>query len=201
MTNSSGSRRWQLSNLNFFSKSVSESLRANILLNQQRTSSTSHFSTWIHFAPCRSLAMKFQLVNNRHLALLCDVMTAKGHLFAINRHGINRQVKLYLPFFILSLTVWRMFSFRRNLPYWWGARWKRQLLETCSRSCRGGSPAFSVAGFSHWAWGWRMTRWFSLHPETHRRNVRVHPLWSFVVVPKMARSLQYVFTGITCCNV
>merc|ERR1712079_548516 len=27
----------------------------------------------------------------RHLALLCDVMTAKGHLMAITRHGINRQ--------------------------------------------------------------------------------------------------------------
>lgn len=33
-------------------------------------------------------------VNYRHLALLCDVMTAKGHLMAITRHGINRQVLL-----------------------------------------------------------------------------------------------------------
>jgi hypothetical protein len=32
-------------------------------------------------------------VNYRHLALLCDVMTAKGHLMAITRHGINRQVR------------------------------------------------------------------------------------------------------------
>ncbi|RWS27708.1 DNA-directed RNA polymerase II largest subunit-like protein [Leptotrombidium deliense] len=30
-------------------------------------------------------------VNYRHLALLCDVMTAKGHLMAITSHGINRQ--------------------------------------------------------------------------------------------------------------
>ena len=30
-------------------------------------------------------------VNYRHLAMLCDVMTAKGHLMAITRHGINRQ--------------------------------------------------------------------------------------------------------------
>lgn len=30
-------------------------------------------------------------VNFRHLALLCDVMTAKGHLMAITRHGINNQ--------------------------------------------------------------------------------------------------------------
>lgn len=30
-------------------------------------------------------------VNYRHLALLCDVMTCKGHLMAITRHGINRQ--------------------------------------------------------------------------------------------------------------
>ena len=30
-------------------------------------------------------------VNYRHLALLCDVMTAKGYLMAITRHGINRQ--------------------------------------------------------------------------------------------------------------
>ncbi|XP_047984620.1 DNA-directed RNA polymerase II subunit RPB1-like [Leguminivora glycinivorella] len=30
-------------------------------------------------------------VNYRHLSLLCDVMTAKGHLMAVTRHGINRQ--------------------------------------------------------------------------------------------------------------
>ena len=30
-------------------------------------------------------------VNYRHVALLCDVMTTKGHLMAITRHGINRQ--------------------------------------------------------------------------------------------------------------
>ena len=29
-------------------------------------------------------------VNYRHLSLLCDVMTSKGHLMAITRHGINR---------------------------------------------------------------------------------------------------------------
>ena len=30
-------------------------------------------------------------VNYRHLALLCEIMTTKGHLMAITRHGINRQ--------------------------------------------------------------------------------------------------------------
>ncbi|XP_033117859.1 DNA-directed RNA polymerase II subunit RPB1-like [Anneissia japonica] len=30
-------------------------------------------------------------VNYRHLALLCDVMTQRGHLMAITRHGVNRQ--------------------------------------------------------------------------------------------------------------
>jgi DNA-directed RNA polymerase II subunit RPB1 len=30
-------------------------------------------------------------VNYRHLALLCEIMTSKGHLMAITRHGINRQ--------------------------------------------------------------------------------------------------------------
>lgn len=30
-------------------------------------------------------------VNYRHIALLCDVMTAKGSLMPITRHGINRQ--------------------------------------------------------------------------------------------------------------
>ncbi|WIA28234.1 hypothetical protein OEZ86_010790 [Tetradesmus obliquus] len=29
-------------------------------------------------------------VNYRHLAILCDVMTCRGHLMAITRHGINR---------------------------------------------------------------------------------------------------------------
>ena len=30
-------------------------------------------------------------VNYRHLALLSDIMTCRGHLTAISRHGINRQ--------------------------------------------------------------------------------------------------------------
>ncbi|CAB1345123.1 unnamed protein product [Coregonus sp. 'balchen'] len=30
-------------------------------------------------------------VNYRHLSLLCDTMTCRGHLMAITRHGINRQ--------------------------------------------------------------------------------------------------------------
>jgi DNA-directed RNA polymerase II subunit RPB1 len=30
-------------------------------------------------------------VNYRHLALLCDVMTFRGSLMAITRHGINRS--------------------------------------------------------------------------------------------------------------
>lgn len=29
-------------------------------------------------------------MNYRHLAILCDVMTHRGHLMAITRHGINR---------------------------------------------------------------------------------------------------------------
>jgi DNA-directed RNA polymerase II subunit RPB1 len=31
-------------------------------------------------------------VNYRHLALLCDVMTANGHVMAITPQSINRQV-------------------------------------------------------------------------------------------------------------
>lgn len=30
-------------------------------------------------------------VNYRHLAMLCDIMTFRGHLMSITRHGINRQ--------------------------------------------------------------------------------------------------------------
>ena len=30
-------------------------------------------------------------VNHRHLALLCDVMTARGYVMAVTRHGINRS--------------------------------------------------------------------------------------------------------------
>ena len=30
-------------------------------------------------------------VNYRHLALLCDIMSCRGHLMAVTRHGINRQ--------------------------------------------------------------------------------------------------------------
>ena len=40
-------------------------------------------------------------VNYRHLALLCDVMTAKGHLMAITRHGINRYVYNSIILFII----------------------------------------------------------------------------------------------------
>ena len=29
-------------------------------------------------------------INNRHIELLCDVMTNKGYMSAINRQGINR---------------------------------------------------------------------------------------------------------------
>lgn len=36
------------------------------------------------------LAFDGSYVNERHLALLVDVMTARGHLMAITRHGINR---------------------------------------------------------------------------------------------------------------
>ena len=41
-------------------------------------------------------------VNYRHLALLCDVMTAKGHLMAITRHGINRQASSLNGFEVLN---------------------------------------------------------------------------------------------------
>ncbi|KAL8937072.1 MAG: hypothetical protein Q9216_004606 [Gyalolechia sp. 2 TL-2023] len=37
------------------------------------------------------LAFDGSYVNHRHLALLVDVMTARGHLMAITRHGINRS--------------------------------------------------------------------------------------------------------------
>ena len=30
-------------------------------------------------------------VNYRHLAILCDSMTSRGHFMAITRHGINRN--------------------------------------------------------------------------------------------------------------
>ncbi|KAF3932632.1 hypothetical protein ABW19_dt0200788 [Dactylella cylindrospora] len=36
------------------------------------------------------LAFDGSYVNQRHLTLLCDVMTSRGHLMAITRHGINR---------------------------------------------------------------------------------------------------------------
>jgi len=37
------------------------------------------------------IEMDGSYVNYRHLAILCDVMTAKGSLMAITRHGINRS--------------------------------------------------------------------------------------------------------------
>ncbi|KAL8629439.1 hypothetical protein Q9189_004830 [Teloschistes chrysophthalmus] len=37
------------------------------------------------------LAFDGSYVNHRHLALLVDVMTSRGHLMAITRHGINRS--------------------------------------------------------------------------------------------------------------
>jgi len=67
-------------------------------------------------------------VNYRHLSLLCDIMTAKGHLMAITRHGINRQevgalmrcsfeetVSLLLDYFFLENINQK---FLRNLYLW-----------------------------------------------------------------------------------
>ena len=53
-------------------------------------------------------------VNYRHLALLCDVMTAKGHLMAITRHGINRQETGALARCSFEETV----STVENCKYW-----------------------------------------------------------------------------------
>ncbi|KAF2716271.1 beta and beta-prime subunits of DNA dependent RNA-polymerase [Polychaeton citri CBS 116435] len=38
----------------------------------------------------RVLSFDGSYVNHRHMALLCDVMTARGTLMAVTRHGINR---------------------------------------------------------------------------------------------------------------
>ena len=37
------------------------------------------------------IAFDGSYVNYRHMALLVDVMTSRGHLMAITRHGINRS--------------------------------------------------------------------------------------------------------------
>ena len=50
-------------------------------------------------------------VNYRHLALLCDSMTAKGHLMAITRHGINRQETGALARCSFEETVWVYFNY------------------------------------------------------------------------------------------
>jgi DNA-directed RNA polymerase beta' subunit len=36
------------------------------------------------------LLLMYVCFTRRHLAILCDVMTCRGHLMAITRHGINR---------------------------------------------------------------------------------------------------------------
>lgn len=38
----------------------------------------------------RDLINATSYVNSRHYSVLCDVMTFRGYLMAINRHGINR---------------------------------------------------------------------------------------------------------------
>ena len=39
-------------------------------------------------------------VNYRHMSMLCDIMTSRGYLMAITRHGVNRQgtVFIFCPF-------------------------------------------------------------------------------------------------------
>ena len=37
------------------------------------------------------LAFDGSYVNHRHLALLCDIMTARGYVMAVTRHGINKS--------------------------------------------------------------------------------------------------------------
>jgi len=44
----------------------------------------------IEFEMNHVLSFDGSYVNYRHLALLCDVMTTKGHLMSMTRHGINR---------------------------------------------------------------------------------------------------------------
>lgn len=53
---------------------------------------TSMVSRCLNHLPCHShtLSMHPGTPLCRHLAILCDVMTCRGHLMAITRHGINR---------------------------------------------------------------------------------------------------------------
>jgi len=55
-----------------------------------------HKTTLTHPSPCPSPTRHPArhppaTPQNRHLAILCDVMTSRGHLMAITRHGINRS--------------------------------------------------------------------------------------------------------------
>ncbi|PMD18480.1 putative DNA-directed RNA polymerase II subunit rpb1 [Hyaloscypha hepaticicola] len=55
-----------------------------------RTYSNHFIQVFEVFELTQVLAFDGSYVNHRHLALLVDVMTSRGHLMAITRHGINR---------------------------------------------------------------------------------------------------------------
>ena len=61
-------------------------------------------------------------VNYRHLALLCDVMTAKGHLMAITRHGINRQDTGALMRYVYSIPFLLMCVRTKKKSYFVGMK-------------------------------------------------------------------------------
>jgi len=67
---------WQSSLLKMSYSSAGSSKRS--LMKHERAHTHTHTHT-------------LRVCTRRHLAILCDVMTARGHLMAITRHGINRN--------------------------------------------------------------------------------------------------------------
>ena len=90
------------------------------------------------------LAFDGSYVNHRHLALLVDVMTSRGHLMAITRHGINRA----------DTGALMRCSFEETVEI---------LLEAAAHGelddCRGVSENVMLASLPHWAQGRWKSSW------------------------------------------
>lgn len=76
--------------------------------------------TFLLFVPSQELRNVIEFdgsyVNYRHLAALCDIMTCKGHVMSITRHGINRVGNGPLAECSFEETVDILYRFAQSQP-------------------------------------------------------------------------------------
>lgn len=102
-------------------------------------------------------------VNYRHLALLCDTMTCRGHLMAITRHGVNRQdtgplMKCsFEETVMMELGRWKEVGevWDEGAPGWGGCTCSEAALEHWVWRHLMGLPHFPVSRLLRWTCLWK----------------------------------------------